>query len=275
MPPAQTPVLSVNSITARYPGAETNVLDDVSIDFHAGRTVAIVGESGSGKSTTARSITGLLPPLTGEIFLDGAPLPNAFRARSKGQLQSVQMIYQMADTALNPKQRIGEMIGRPMTFYRGLKGRELLEEIRSLLDAIGLEPDKFINRLPSELSGGQKQRVGIARALAAKPKLVICDEVTSALDQLVAEGILRLLADLQKQYHLAYMFITHDISTVEAIADDVVVMRYGQIVEQGPKAQVLSPPHDDYTQLLLSSVPQMDPGWLDETISNRRSAQEG
>ncbi len=267
----QTPVVSLKTITATYPGMGKPVLDDVSIDFHAGRTVAVVGESGSGKSTTARSLMGLLPPVSGGIELGGAPLAPDFRKRSKAELQSVQMIYQMADTALNPKQRIRDIIGRPMTYYRGLKGRQLTEEIRALLHSIELEPDQYINRLPSELSGGQKQRIGIARTLAAAPKLVICDEVTSALDQLVAEGILRLLDKLQRDHDLAYMFITHDISTVRAIADEVVVMQQGQIVEQGPKDQIFAPPFAPYTGLLLSSVPEMDPTWLDRVLCDREA----
>ncbi len=263
------PVVALRGVTAQYPSMQTPVLNDVSIEFHAGRTVAVVGESGSGKSTTARSLMGLLPPVQGDMLLNGAPLSPSFRKRSKDELQAVQMIYQMADTALNPKQRIHDIIGRPMTYYRGLKGRQLTEEIRALLDDIELEPDQYINRLPSELSGGQKQRIGIARALAAGPKLVICDEVTSALDQLVAEGILRLLDKLQHEHNLAYMFITHDISTVRAIADEVVVMQHGKIVEQGPKAQIFSPPFQPYTDLLLSSVPEMDPSWLNRVLAER------
>ncbi|UWQ93690.1 ABC transporter ATP-binding protein (plasmid) [Rhodobacteraceae bacterium M382] len=271
-PPIDTkksPVIALRNVTAQYPGMSSPVLDDISIDFHAGRTVAVVGESGSGKSTTARSVMGLLPPLNGDILLNGEALPHEFRKRSKKQLQAVQMIYQMADTALNPKQRIRDIIGRPMTYYKGLRGKQLTEEIRALLDAIELEPDQYLNRLPSELSGGQKQRIGIARALAASPQLVICDEVTSALDQLVAEGILRLLDKLQKEHDLAYMFITHDISTVRAIADEVVVMQHGKIVEQGAKDSIFAPPHAPYTELLLSSVPEMDPNWLNRTLAQR------
>ncbi|WP_166417772.1 ABC transporter ATP-binding protein [Cochlodiniinecator piscidefendens] len=266
------PVLSLRNITAQYPGMPRPVLEDISIDFHAGRTVAVVGESGSGKSTVARTITGLLPPISGEIILDGAPLPDKYANRTKDQLRASQMIYQMADTALNPKQRIRDIIGRPMQFYRGLRGHALTEEVRALLSAIELEPDIYMDRLPSELSGGQKQRIGIARALAANPKFIICDEVTSALDQLVAEEILKLLDKLQNEYNLAYMFITHDISTVRAIADDVVVMQMGKIVEQGSKDEIFTPPHAPYTDLLLSSVPEMDPDWLNNTLEARKSA---
>ena len=137
------------------------------------------------------------------------------------------------------------------------------------MSLIELEPDLYIDRYPDELSGGQKQRVSIARALAAEPEFIICDEVTSALDQLVAEGILRLLDRLQREFNLAYMFITHDLATVKAIADNVVVMLQGEIVEQGPKTDVFSPPHHEYTELLLSSVPEMDPDWLNELIAHR------
>ena len=138
-----------------------------------------------------------------------------------------------------------------------------------LIDLIELEPDKYIDRLPSELSGGQKQRIGIARALAAEPKFIICDEVTSALDQIVAEGILKLLERLQDEFDLAYLFVTHDLATVRAIADEVVVMQNGRIVEQGPKDEIFSPPQEPYTKLLLSSVPDVDVGWLTRILEER------
>ena len=177
------------------------------------------------------------------------------------------MIYQMADTALNPRKKIGEIIGRPVEFYLGLTGREKRRRVEELLVQIELEPSEFIDRYPSEISGGQKQRIGIARALAAEPKFIICDEVTSALDQLVAEGILRLLTDLQDKMQLSFMLITHDLSTVMAIADEVVVMKDGIVVEAGPKNEMFRPPHHEYTDLLLSSVPEMDPSWLDNLLA--------
>jgi peptide/nickel transport system ATP-binding protein len=265
----KTPVVSVKNITAGY-GA-VDVLMNVNFDIHERRTVAVVGESGSGKSTTARVITGLLPPRQGEILFDGKVLPPDYRRRTRDQLRQAQMIYQMADTALNPKLRIRELIGRPAQMYLGLQGKALTDRIRNLLDLIELEPDDYIDRLPAELSGGQKQRIGIARALAAEPKFIICDEVTSALDQLVAEGILKLLDKLQTEFDLAYMFITHDLATVKAIADEVVVMKEGRVVEQGPKSEMFQPPHDPYTELLLSSVPEMDPDWLTDLLRERES----
>ena len=266
-PAGAEPVISVKGIDASY--GTTKVLDDVSFDVHAGMTVAVVGESGSGKSTTARCITGLLPPTKGEILFKGEPLPPSYRDRSKEQLRQAQMIYQMADTALNPKVQISEIIGRPAQFYGGLRGAALKNRVDELLDLIELEPSKFYDRYPLELSGGQKQRIGIARALAAEPEFIICDEVTSALDQLVAEGILKLLDRLQRELNLAYMFITHDLATVRSIADEVVVMQRGKVVEQGPKDEMFKPPHHPYTDLLLSSVPEMDPNWLTTLLEER------
>ena len=268
------PVISLRNVTAAY-GSNDPVVRDVSFDIHEGRTVAVVGESGSGKSTTARCITGLLPPMTGEIAFRNEVLPADYRKRSVDQLRQVQMIYQMADTALNPRKRISEIIGRPVEFYLGLKGAEKRRRVEELLELIEMDPKEYINRLPSELSGGQKQRIGIARALAAEPKFIICDEVTSALDQLVAEGILKLLTRLQEEMKLSYMLITHDLSTVRAIADEVVVMKDGLIVEAGPKDEMFTPPHHAYTDLLLSSVPEMNPDWLDELLAQRGAENLG
>lgn len=267
VPAGQTPLVTIKGVTAAY--GKVKVLEDVSFDIPPGRTVAVVGESGSGKSTAARCITGLLPPVEGQVLFDGEPLPMTYKKRSKDQLRQVQMIYQMADTALNPRMSIGQIIARPVQFYMGLRGSALRNRVNDLLNQIELPPEQYAHRLPSELSGGQKQRVGIARALAAEPRMIICDEVTSALDQLVAEGILRLLAKLQDELGLAYMFITHDLATVRAIADSVVVMKDGRVVEQGTKEEVFNPPHHPYTDLLLSSVPEMDPDWLDNLLSSR------
>lgn len=262
------PVISVQNVDAAYTSGD-KVLDDVSLDIYPGMTVAVVGESGSGKSTTARVITGLLPPISGEILFNGTALPSKYTDRTRDQLRQVQMIYQMADTALNPKVRISEIVGRPAQFYSELSGQALKQRVDELLDLIELDPANFYNRYPPELSGGQKQRIGIARALAAEPKFIICDEVTSALDQLVAEGILKLLDRLQQELGLAYMFITHDLATVRSIADEVVVMQHGKVVEQGPKDEMFTPPHHPYTDLLLSSVPEMDPNWLTTLLEER------
>ncbi len=260
-------ILKVDHVDASYTGS-AKVLDNISIEVPRGHTVAIVGESGSGKSTAARAITGLLPPSKGQILFNGKPLPPTLKGRSVEQLQKIQMIYQMADTAMNPRHTIRDIIGRPLEFYLGLRGRERDDRLMELIEMIELN-ESFIDRYPGELSGGQKQRVCIARALAANPDLIICDEVTSALDQIVQKGILELLLRLQRELNLTYIFITHDIATVKAISDQIVVMLQGQVVEQGMKSEILSPPHPEYTELLLSSVPEMDPDWLTGLLKSR------
>ena len=272
-PPAP-PVLQVQNVTARYRGTNFDVLKNVSVDLPAGQTLAVVGESGSGKSTLARAITGLLPPSQGRITFAGRQLSAALAGRTKDDLREIQMIYQMADTAMNPRQTVGTIIGRPLEFYFGLKGAERDRRVQELLDQIEMGKG-FAQRYPAELSGGQKQRVCIARALAADPKLIICDEVTSALDPLVADGILKLLLELQSEAGVAYLFITHDLATVKAIADKIAVMFKGAVVRYGQKSDVLTPPFDDYTDLLLSSVPEMELGWLEKVIAHRKMASAG
>ena len=265
--PSDDIVLSINNVDAAYNGS-LKVLHDVNIKIPRGRTVAVVGESGSGKSTTARVITGLLPPMVGNVEFNGGALPAGLKDRTKDQLQRIQMIYQSADTAMNPRQTIAEIIGRPLEFYHGLSGMQKQDRVLELLKMIELD-ESFYDRFPSELSGGQKQRVCIARALAADPEIIICDEVTSALDQIVQEGILKLLLNLQKDYNITYLFITHDIAVVNAISDEIVVMYQGAVIEQGLKSEIMSPPHPEYTQLLLNSVPEMDPDWLTKLVKSR------
>ena len=265
-------LLSIDSVTAGY-GKGVDVLQEVSVSVERGRTVAVVGESGSGKSTLARVITGLLPPRSGEILFQGELLPHALAQRTKQQLRKAQMIYQLPDVALNPRQRVRDIVGRPLSFYLGLRGKERERRIIELLEQIELS-ETYINRLPDELSGGEKQRICIARALAAEPELIICDEVTSALDTIVAKAILDLLQRLQYELQLTYLFISHDIDTVASIADRVVVLYAGRVAEQGSKSAVFQPPFHPYTRLLLSSVPEMELGWLEKTLSTRE-AQAG
>ena len=272
--PDGDPVLQVENITARYKGTNFDVLHDVNVELYPGQTLAVVGESGSGKSTLARVITGLLPPTTGQILFEGRALTPDQPSRPVEDLRQLQMIYQMADVAMNPRQTVGTIIGRPLEFYFGLKGAEKDKRVKELLDEIEMGTG-FVDRYPAELSGGQKQRVCIARALAAKPKLIICDEVTSALDPLVADGILKLLLDLQAREGVAYLFITHDLATVKAISDSIAVMYQGKVQRYGTKSEVLSPPFDDYTDLLLSSVPEMKLGWLEQVLANRKMESAG
>lgn len=269
--PGDDIILRIHEVDASY-GGQVKVLENVTVQVPRGRTVAVVGESGSGKSTLARVITGLLPPSKGQVYFNGAPLPRSLKERGRDILRRIQMIYQSPDTALNPRHTVRDVIGRPLEFYGGFKGAERDRKVVEMLDQIEMS-EKFIDRLPGELSGGQKQRICIARALAADPEFIICDEVTSALDQIVQEEILKLLLRLQKEKNLTYLFITHDIATVRAISDEIVVMFQGKVVQQGIKSKVLAPPHPPYTELLLSSVPEMDPDWLTNLLAKRERAK--
>ena len=264
------PLLEVKSVVAAYRGS-VKVIDDVSIDVRRGDTLAIVGESGSGKSTLARVVVGLLPREQGDVLFDGISLKPRLQDRSKDQLRRIQMIYQMPDVALNPRQTLLDIIGRPVQFYFRKGRAEVRARVEELLRQIDLPPD-YISRRPHELSGGQKQRVCIARALAAQPDIIICDEVTSALDPLVADEILRLLRRIQDDTGVAFLFITHDLGTVRRIANKVAVMLKGKLVVSGPIERAFNPPYHPYTELLLSSVPEIRPDWLDEVLRRRRKA---
>ena len=268
-----TPILSIQNVSANYPG-KPNVIGEVSLDVRKGDTVAVVGESGSGKSTLARVVMGLLPRSVGDVKFNGVSLPPRLAQRTRDQLRRVQMIYQMPDVALNPQHTLLDTIGRPVAFYFHRSKEEVRARVLELLRQMEL-PEAFITRKTSELSGGQKQRVSIARALAAEPDLIVCDEVTLALDQLVGEEILRLLKKLQDDLVVAYLFITHDLSTVKRIANKVAVMLRGRVVASGPTAQIFAPPYHPYTELLLSAVPEMRPEWLDEVLEKRARRKAG
>jgi len=267
--PRQDVVLEIRNIDATYGRGAIKVLDNVSVSVPRGRTLAIVGESGSGKSTLARVVTGLLGPSAGNILFNGVALPPVLKSRTSEQLRQIQLVYQSADTALNPRQRVRDLVGRRLELYFGMAGREKERRVGELLDMVELG-SRYVDRFPGELSGGQKQRISLARALAAKPELMICDEITSALDQIVQGEILKLLTRLQRATNVTYMFITHDIATVKTISDEVVVMNRGKVVQQGPKDSVLSPPYPDYTERLLRSVPEIDPDWLNRLLAARQ-----
>ncbi len=267
--PREDVILDMRDVGAAY--GKFRVLDGITLSVPRGRTLAVVGESGSGKSTLARVVSGLLRPEQGEVLFKGAALPPTVDRRSREQLRQIQLVYQSADTALNPRQRVRDLVGRRLELYFRMKGREKERRIGELLDLVELGA-KYMDRFPGELSGGQKQRVSIARALAAKPELMICDEITSALDQIIQGEILKLLMRLQQETGVTYLFITHDIATVRAIADEVVVMNRGRIVQQGPKDSVLSPPYPPYTDRLLASVPEIDPDWLTRLLARRQEA---
>ncbi|MFP7572032.1 ABC transporter ATP-binding protein [Marivita sp. S2033] len=259
-------LLEVRGLSAGY--GKQLVLRDVSLTLRRGETLAVVGESGSGKSTLARVVAGLLPPREGTVAFNGTGIAGDYRKRSADELRRIQLIYQLPDVALNPNQTVAEAIGRPMRHFFGTRGRERRAEIERMLELTGLSPD-LADRLPGALSGGQKQRVCIARALVAKPDLLICDEVTSALDPLVAEGILRILRELQDRLDVTYLFITHDLSVVRRLADRTMVMQHGRVVEEGPTEQVFEAPREEYTRLLAGSVPELRVGWLDEVQARR------
>jgi len=265
--PDATPLLAINTLTAGYGPPQSNGLPlvlavkGVSLQVKRGTNLGIIGESGCGKSTLARVIAGILPASKGDIQFDGQGLRHSARQRSQDQLRDLQIVFQHADTALNPAKSIEDILGRPLAFYHGLRGKARDARIDALLDMVHL-PRALRHRRPAELSGGQKQRVNFARALAAEPKLILCDEITSALDTVVAAAIIDLLKELQRELGLSYVFISHDLSVIKAICDEIVVMYRGQTVETIIPAARQEPKHP-YSQLLFSSVPKLDPTWLD------------
>ena len=264
-------LLQIRDITAAYGrDRKITILKNINLAIDRKEVVGVIGESGCGKSTLARVISGLLPPVSGDVLLDGEKLPGDVRSRKREDLKRVQIVFQMADVALNPRQTVGKILGRPLKFYHGLDHAQRDERVGELLELVEL-PREFARRYPGELSGGQKQRVNLARALAAEPEIIICDEVTSALDTVVAAAVIELLKDLQKKLGVSYVFISHDLSTVAAFADRIVVLYAGRVAEQGPTASVLSPPYHPYTKLLLSSVPELRLGWLEDVMETREA----
>lgn len=270
------PALNVESMTAGYGKVENHepavtVLRDVNVKVENGHVVGVIGESGCGKSTLARVMAGLLPQTRGTVKLDGEVLAGSLHDRKLTQLQKVQFVFQMADTALNPKQLIGNIIGRPLEFYHGLRGADKHRKVAEILEMVELSAD-FASRYPMELSGGQKQRINMARSLAASPEVLLCDEVTSALDSIVGANVIKLLTSLRDKIGVSFVFISHDLSTVASFADEIVVLYAGRVVEQGPTDEVLTPPYHPYTRLLISSVPELRIGWLEDTMQKREMA---
>lgn len=268
--------LEVREMTAGYGGNVSGepkipILKDINVSVKNGHVVGVIGESGCGKSTLARVMAGMLPAARGDVILDGEKLQGDLQDRKLDELQKVQFVFQMADTALNPKQLIGNIIGRPLEFYHGLKGKVKHAKVSEILEMVELPPE-FASRYPMELSGGQKQRINLARSLAAKPEVMLCDEVTSALDSIVGANVIKLLTNLRDKTGVSFVFISHDLSTVASFADEIVVLYAGRVVEQGPTDEVLVPPFHPYTRLLISSVPEMRIGWLEETMQKREMA---
>ena len=278
--PPSMPLLEVKGVAAGYGELDAEglptmpVLRDIDLAIAPGRALGVIGESGCGKSTLARVIAGLTPLARGAVRFNGETLPPALAQRSKDQLRRVQIVFQMADTALNPRVSVEDIIGRPLTFYFGLSGEARRKRVRELLDLTHL-PASVMPRRPGDLSGGQKQRINLARALAAKPDLLLCDEVTSALDTVVAAAILDLIVELRKELGFSYMFISHDLKTVRAICDDVMVLYAGRIVESMPASRIDATLHHPYARLLFASVPKLQRGWLEETAMPAVAAAVG
>jgi oligopeptide/dipeptide ABC transporter ATP-binding protein len=233
-------------------------VDDVSLSIPRGKTLGLVGETGSGKSTLARCVAGLIPITSGRVIFDGRDITNLSRGAMRPIRREVQMIFQDPYSSLNPRRRVGAIIGDPFAIHRTATGAQRKRQVQELMERVGLNPEHF-NRFPAEFSGGQRQRIGVARALALRPKLIICDEPVSALDVSIQAQVLNLLADLQRDYGLSYLFIAHDLEVVRHVSDSVAVMYLGRIGESGPADLVYRSPRHPYTAALLSAAPAADP----------------
>ena len=262
------PLLQIRGLVAGYGPSDASgmpavrVLDHIELDIARGSTLGVIGESGCGKTTLARVVAGLVPAARGSVLFDGKPLPTNLSERTREQFRRIQIVFQNADTVLNPAHTVERILARPLAFYHGVGGEEARKRIARLLDLVKL-PASLASRIPSELSGGQKQRVNLARALAAEPDLILCDEVTSALDTVVGAAVLDLLAELRRELGVSYLFISHDISTVRAVCDEVMVLYAGCKVDSGSRKALAALPFHPYTDLLISSVPALRTGWLD------------
>ena len=233
-------------------------VDGISLKVGRGQTIGLVGETGCGKSTLARCIAGLLPVTSGRVTFEGKNITNLSRRAMRPYRREIQMIFQDPYGSLNPRRRVGAIIGDPFTIHHTATGNERKRAVQELMERVGLNPEHY-NRFPAEFSGGQRQRIGVARALALRPKLIICDEPVSALDVSIQAQVLNLLSDLQDDFGLSYLFIAHDLSVVKHVSDAVMVMYLGRTAEQGPGDQVYATPRHPYTVALLSAAPAADP----------------
>ncbi|HEY3537372.1 MAG TPA: ABC transporter ATP-binding protein [Trinickia sp.] len=266
----QPALLEISDLIAGYGERDragmpsVRVLDDINLTLRRGTTLGVIGESGSGKSTLAYVIAGMLAPARGVLRFAGKPLPGEHGKRDRGLYRRIQLVFQNADKVLNPAQDIQTILSRPLRHFERCASKEVPARVARLLDLVEL-PSSIAHRRPAELSGGQKQRVNLARALAADPDLIICDEVTSALDTVVGAAILDLLVELRHELNMSYLFISHDLSTVRSICDDIVVLFKGQKVDACNPSTLLTQPRHPYTSLLIDSVPEMRANWLEET----------
>jgi oligopeptide transport system ATP-binding protein len=237
---------------------QVHAVDDVSLTIRRGQTLGLVGETGSGKSTLARCIAGLIPATSGQVWFEDREITNLSRRKMQPFRREIQMIFQDPYGSLNPRRRVGSIIGEPFAIHGLASGADRKRRVQELMERVGLNPEHY-NRFPAEFSGGQRQRIGVARALALKPKLIICDEPVSALDVSIQAQVLNLLADLQDDYGLSYLFIAHDLDVVRHVSDSVAVMYLGRLAEVGPKAPIYDAPRHPYTAALLSAAPAADP----------------
>ena len=270
-------LLEVRGLSAGYGPRGANgrpakmIVEDIDLQLKRGQAIGVIGESGSGKTTLARTVAGLLAPCAGTMKFAGHELKPTLAQRSRDELRRIQIVFQSADTALNPSQTIESILARPLEFYKGMKGAPLKRRIGELLDLVQL-PRALAGRLPGGLSGGQKQRVSLARALAAEPDLILCDEVTSALDTVVGAAVLDLIAELRRELGVSYLFISHDLHTVRAVCDEIVVMQHGRKLAQVARADYDRGPHHPYYEQLARAVPELRRGWLDEIDRQRAAA---
>ena len=237
---------------------DVKAVDGVSLTLRQGQTLGVVGETGCGKSTLARCIAGLVPITSGKVIFEGKDITNLSRRAMQPFRREIQMIFQDPYGSLNPRLRVGSIIGEPFTIHKTATGNERKRAVQDLMQRVGLNPEHY-NRFPAEFSGGQRQRIGVARALALRPKLIICDEPVSALDVSIQAQILNLLADLQDDFGLTYLFIAHDLEVVRHVSNEVMVMYLGRAAEFGPKNDVYDRSHHPYTRALLSAAPAADP----------------
>jgi oligopeptide transport system ATP-binding protein len=237
---------------------QVRAVDGVSLTLRRGQTLGLVGETGCGKSTLARCIAGLVPVTSGQVLFEGQDITRLPRGQLRRYRREIQMIFQDPYGSLNPRRRVGSIIGDPFAVHKVASGAQRKRAVQELMERVGLNPEHY-NRFPAEFSGGQRQRIGVARALALRPKLIIADEPVSALDVSIQAQILNLLADLQADFGLTYLFIGHDLEVVRHVSDEVSVMYLGRIAEHGPKDPVYDTPRHPYTAALLSAAPAADP----------------